>query len=148
MKCPALIALRKVLLAGENAHACNQAILVAMVEAGRSALHEYTGLISELIGGLCGCKLVCHNPLVGFLIPVRIVFPSKLIPAVAALSVAIHPESQSCPMDMSELGLNPGTMCACNASGGKLLLPTGSLDICVDINVDPSGKAMLIGFEA
>jgi hypothetical protein len=51
-------------------------------------------------------------------------------------------------MEMSELGLHPGTICACNASDGKLLLPTGSLDICIDINVDSSGKAMLIGFEA
>ena len=85
----------------------------------------------------------------GISIPVRIVFPSKLISSVAALSVAIHPESQSCPMEMSELGLNhPGTMCACNASGGKLFFPTGSLAICIDIYVDPSGKATLIGFEA
>lgn len=78
-------------------------------------------------GSMVGLSSTCHSRVAGLRWPVKTVVPSKLIAAVSAVSVAVHPASHSWPMEMRELGVSWGTMCAARAAGGSIGATIGRL---------------------
>ena len=45
--------------------------------------------------------------------------PQNLTDAMSTVSVAVHPASHSWPIDINDVGMKCGTICAANASGGS-----------------------------
>ena len=46
--------------------------------------------------------------------------PSKRTDDMFAVSVAVHPASHSWPIDINDVGVRCGAICAANASGGSI----------------------------
>ena len=62
---------------------------------------------------------------------------------VSLLTVAVHPASHSCPMDINECVLSSGTTCVSVAACGSAGM--SKCPSCVDVIVLPSGMVMVIG---
>ena len=66
-----------------------------------------------------GVRFTCQRRVAGLRCPVRTVAHSKLTDAMSAVSVAVHLASHSWPIDINDVGMKCGTICAANASGGS-----------------------------
>ena len=70
-------------------------------------------------------------------------FPLYSMSMLLLLTMAVHPASHSCPIDMSECVFSSGTTCVNVASGGSVGI--SKCPSCVDVMVFPSGIVMVIG---
>jgi hypothetical protein len=97
----------------------------SMVGSVAGAMVGSTAVTVE--GALVGLSSTCHSRVAGLRWPVKTVVPSKLIAAVSAVSIAVHPASHSWPVEMREFGMSWGTMCATRAAGGSIEAMMGRL---------------------
>lgn len=70
-------------------------------------------------------------------------FPSYSMSMVFLFTMAVHPASHNCPIDISECVLNSGTTCVNVAAGGNAGM--SRCPSCVEVMVFPSGIVMVIG---
>ena len=75
--------------------------------------------------------------------PDMTMFPLYLMFMVSLFTMAVHPASHNCPIDISECVFNSGTTCVNVAAGGNVGM--SKCPSCVDVIVLPSGMVMVIG---
>ena len=119
MKCPFRIAVKKVLGAGENAHACKYcAKSFFVVHFLMMTLQDWwdgrgfgTSSVDNKRGGDWG-NGISQRPSFGLRMSLIIKFSFLNTCIVLLVRWTIQPSSQSCPNDNSEEFFNPGRTCA------------------------------------
>ena len=92
---------------------------------------------------IVGVYCMCHNVVSSDLSPVRTVSPLYDTSMLLLVTVAVHPASHNCPIEINECVLSSGTTCVNVAAGGSAGI--SRCPSCVDVMVFPSGIVIVIG---